>query len=105
MNNYNEELMKNIETRFKTTMIGSLAKFEEYFGDLWEEDNRNRLKYEKLWDQARNAILNNGNNQMRIALDELEDYFSMQSPKQLTFREKYRYKFYFNNNNDGDQSR
>jgi hypothetical protein len=88
-----------METRLKTTMIGSLAKFEEYFGYLWEEDNKNRLEYERLWDQTRNAILNNGNNQIRLALDELEEHFS-DGPRQSTFREKYKYKFYFNN---GDQ--
>jgi hypothetical protein len=99
MNNDQNEILKNIETRLKTTMIGSLAKFEEHFGYLWEEDNKNRLEYERLWDQTRNAILNNGNNQIRLALDELEEYFS-DSPRQATFREKYKYKFYFNN---GDQ--
>ena len=99
MNNDQNEILKNMETRLKTTMIGSLAKFEEHFGYLWEEDNKNRLEYDRLWDQTRNAILNNGNNQIRLALDELEDYFS-DSPRQNAFREKYKYKFYFNN---GDQ--
>lgn len=99
MNNDQNEILKNIETRLKTTMIGSLAKVEEYFGHLWEEDNNNRLEYERLWDQTRNAILNNGNNQIRLALDELEEYFLDRSPRP-SFREKYKYKFYFNN---GDQ--
>lgn len=99
MNNHDYDMLKNIETRFKTTMIGSLAKFEEYFGYLWEDDNKNRLEYEKLWEQTRNAILNNGNNQLRLALDELYAHLASRSSKS-TFQEKYKYKFYFNN---GDQ--
>lgn len=101
MNNNDYDMLKNIETRLKTTMIGSLAKFEEYFGHLWEEDNSKSLEYERLWDQTRNAILNNGNNQIRLALDELSSHFISKSPQRPTFKEKYRYKFYFNN---GDQT-
>ena len=99
MNNEDYDILKMIETRLKTTMIGSLAKFEEYFGHLWEENNKNQLEYEGLWEQTRNAILNNGNNQIRLALDELAAHFVSKSPKP-TFREKYKYKFYFNNNGD-----
>jgi hypothetical protein len=102
MNNQDDDILQFIETRIKTTMIGSLAKFEQYFGYLWEENSSKRLEYEELWEQARNAILNNGNHQIRLALDELVDFLENNPPKQnrKTFREKYRYKFYFNN---GDQ--
>jgi hypothetical protein len=101
MNNDSHDIIKDMETRLKTTMIGSLAKFEEYFGYLWEEDNKNRLEYEKLWEEARNAILNNGNNQIRLALENLTDFLedNRRGPK-TTFREKYRYKFYFKNGDD-----
>lgn len=99
MNSYDYDMLKKIETRFKTTMIGSLAKFEEYFGQLWEEDNKKRLEYEELWEQTRDAILNNGNNQLRLALDELSAHFAAQNPKPIV-KEKYRYKFNFNNNGD-----
>jgi hypothetical protein len=100
MDNNDYDMLKNIETRLKTTMIGSLAKFEEYFGHLWEDNNSKRLEYERLWDDTRNAILNNGNNQIRLALDELYSHFISKSPRPI-FKEKYRYKFNFNN--DGDQ--
>jgi hypothetical protein len=103
MHNPEQEIFKNIETRLKTTMIGSLAKFEEYFGYLWEEDNKNRLEYENLWEQARTSILNNGNNQIRLALDELEDFLErnhQSGPRINTFKQKYRYKFYFKNGED-----
>ena len=102
MNNKDYDLLKDIETRFKTTMIGSLAKFEQYFGHLWDNDSDEALEYEKLWDQARNAILNNGNNQIRLALDDLSDHLISNSKpsKPSNFREKYRYEFYFNKNGE-----
>ena len=103
MNNEDYDMLKDVETRIKTTMIGSLAKFEEYFGHLWEEDNKNRLEYENLWEQTRTSILNNGNNQIRLALDELEDFLDRNSkpgPKTSAFKQKYRYKFYFKNGED-----
>lgn len=99
MNNRDYDLLKDIETRFKTTMIGSLAKFEQYFGHLWENDSKSGLEYEKLWDQTRNAILNNGNNQIRLALEDLSNHLITNS-KPSNFKEKYRYKFYFNKNGD-----
>lgn len=104
MNNRDYDLLKDIETRFKTTMIGSLAKFEQYFGHLWDEDSKKGLEYEKLWDQARNAILNNGNNQIRLALEDLTNHLiaGSKSQKPSSFREKYRYKFYFKNGDNNE---
>jgi hypothetical protein len=96
MNN-KEELMREIETKIKTTMIGAIAQFEKYFGYLWEEDNINREKYEDLWEEARNNILNNGNNQIRSALRSLSDYLNN---RPSSFKEKYHYKFYFKDNQD-----
>jgi hypothetical protein len=47
MNDHKEQLLNNIEKRFKTTMIGALARFEESFGYLWEDDSSQRLMFEK----------------------------------------------------------
>lgn len=69
---------KNILTkRFQTTMIGALFEFEQNFGYLWgqdkddnsltEQEERFRLK----WENTRNQILNNGNNQLRKCLSDL----------------------------------
>jgi hypothetical protein len=103
MNNEAYEILKNMETRLKTTMIGSLAKFEENFGYLWENDNKNSLEYDRLWESTRNAILNNGNNQIRYALDELTDFLERNSQSdqpRANFRKQYKYKFYFKNGED-----
>ncbi len=88
----NEQLIHSIETKFKTTMIGALAKFEQNFAYLWEQDNINREKYEDLWEDTRNEILNNGNRQIRYAIKDLTDF--IYGPRQ-----KYNYKFYFNDQN------
>jgi hypothetical protein len=92
-----EQLINSIETKFKTTMIGALAKFEQNFAYLWENDNINREKYEDLWEDTRNDILNNGNRQIRYAIKDLSDFL-------YGSRQKYQYKFYFNddNQNKGD---
>lgn len=93
MNDKNN-IINEIEKRLKTTMIGSLAQFEKYFGYLWENDHANREKYEDLWETTRNNILNNGNHQTRLALKALGEYLY-----DTSFKEKYHYKFYFPNNN------
>lgn len=91
-----EQLIHSIETKFKTTMIGALAKFERNFAYLWENDSINREKYEDLWEDTRNEILNNGNRQIRYAIKDLTDFL-------YGARTKYNYKFYFNDqNNKGD---
>lgn len=79
--------------RFQTTMIGALHEFEKSFGYLWGHhklnDNdltENELKFLDLWDETRNRVLNNGNNQMRKAISDLNA-----AAGQVT---KYNYRFY-----------
>ena len=73
-----KRLMKNVERKFKTTMIGALASFEKYFGDLWGHDegelSDEQIKMKQFWEQARTEILNNGNSQLRIAQEEIAQY-------------------------------
>lgn len=93
------EILYNLEKRMKTTMIGALAKFEDNFAYLWEEDNVNQERYEDLWEQTRNDILNNGNHQIRSAIRELSEF--LYGPK-TNINQKYHYKFYFKNQNGDD---
>jgi len=73
-------LKKHVETKFKTTMIGALSKFEELFGSLWGhglQDNElgpEEIKWREAWQLARTEILNNGNNQLRAAQNEIDQY-------------------------------
>lgn len=74
-----DHVQKNILTkRFQTTMIGALFKFEQNFGYLWGQDKddekltQNEEKFRSKWEDTRNEILNNGNNQLRKCLADLE---------------------------------
>lgn len=56
--------------RIQTTMIGSLSKMENSFGHLWGHFKDGPLTEQEeifadLWDDTRNAILNQGNAQIR----------------------------------------
>lgn len=88
MNNITKDILTK---RFQTTMIGALYEFENNFGHLWgidEDDNKVTEKQEKLreiWEYTRNSILNNGNNQLRKCISDLE---------KTTDSVKYNYKFY-----------
>lgn len=85
--NRNEQLTRNYEkrrlkekiaTHIKTTMIGALSSFEDYFGDMWagEKEYEDLTEQEKeindLWEEVRTEILDKGNHQIRLALEELD---------------------------------
>lgn len=87
-----KDLQNIITKRFQTTMIGSLYEFEKAFGYLWGHDKDiNKPLTEKeeqflnLWEDTRNQILNNGNNQLRKAISEITKYKG---------NVKYNYNFY-----------
>lgn len=76
MNNEQEQILVK---RFQTTMIGALHEFEKSFGYLWghhKNDNEALTDKEEqfldLWEDTRNRILNNGNNQLRKSLAEIK---------------------------------
>jgi hypothetical protein len=75
-----ENSKKILTKRFQTTMIGALFEFEKNFGFLWGHDkDENELTEEELdlldrWDFCRNQILNNGNNQLRKGIADLDKY-------------------------------
>ena len=75
-----KRLIGSVERKFKTTMIGALASFEERFGSAWghgketadltAEESENR----GIWNDVRTDILNKGNNQLRAAQEEIAQY-------------------------------
>ena len=74
-----KKLISNIEKKFKTTMIGALARFEDVFGFLWGMNSeraltKNEQEWFDKWQIVRTEILNNGNNQLRACLDEIAQY-------------------------------
>ena len=87
----NEETKALLIKRFQTTMIGAIFEFEKTFGYLWgqhkEDENtltERELEFNDLWNDVRNRILNNGNNQLRKAIADLSRNTNI----------KYNYKFY-----------
>ena len=69
-----------IKKKFNTTIIGSLAAFEDQFGDLWghglptsdlDEDQR---YWRDIWMDTRSKILDNGNSNLRAAESEISQY-------------------------------
>jgi hypothetical protein len=95
-------LLNNVYKKFQTTMIGALARFEDKFGFLWDDNTQDAEKFDMLWEETRESILNNGNKQARSALTEISDYINGNSNK---VKQKYHYKFYLDDkNNQGDQS-
>lgn len=104
MNREEEDILNAMETRFKTLMIGSLSRFEKSFGYLWRHGDEPTTNSESLfrdkWEDLRTDLLNHGNNQIRLAMEELYDYFRLLN--------KYRYSYKFTitdkqNRNQGDR--
>jgi hypothetical protein len=65
-----------ISTKMRTAFIGALDTFEKAFGHLWGYNRDGELTAEQermseVWANARNDILNNGNNQLRAIKAEL----------------------------------
>jgi hypothetical protein len=96
-----QDLLNSIYRKFQTTMIGALARFEDNFGDLWDDDSEEADRFAAIWEDTRNSILNNGNKQARSAINEISDYLSGGLDNRV--KTKYHYKFYFDkNNNQGE---
>jgi len=69
-----------LKKKFDTTIIGSLAAFEERFGELWghglpmndlDEDQR---YWREVWMETRSKVLDNGNANLRAAQNEVSQY-------------------------------
>lgn len=96
MTNEEQELSDKIYKRFQTTMIGALARFENIFGYLWDEDTPQGDKYADMWEYARNSILNNGNKQARGAINDI-GYTFQKMNNNNKINNKYSYKFNLKN--------
>jgi hypothetical protein len=68
-----------IKKKILTATIGSLARFEKFFGHLWghgkEHISANEEQMLDLWEEARYEILNLGNQQIR-AIDKIFSNYS-----------------------------
>lgn len=105
MNYKEKQILSNIEKRLKTIMIGGLSKFEDSFGYLWNIDGEPRNDREKdmldSWEDMRNNLLNHGNNQIRLAMDELIDFINYKNK----FNHNYKFIFKDNDTNTTNEDR
>ena len=78
--NSKRRLLNNLKKKFDTTIIGSLAAFEDRFGELWghglptPELDEDQLYWREAWTDARSKILDNGNANLRAAQNEIAQY-------------------------------
>jgi hypothetical protein len=89
-NKHKRALLRAAETRFKTIMIGSIARVEDYFGYLWahgkDSPTERQEEFRVLWDELRNEILNHSNFHIRKGLDEIDEMLEIDDSR-------YEYKF------------
>lgn len=81
---FKEESRKRLDrivtTKMRTTFIGALQSFEDYFGYLWghnipeEELTDEQREFRDIWDQTRTEILNKSNGQLRALKTELANH-------------------------------
>lgn len=73
-------LANQISKRFTTAIIGSLDVIEKNLGEKWGKDkpisscSPEELALRESWAVIRKSILDHGNNQKRLLLDELNSY-------------------------------
>ncbi len=102
MNNQNKKgIINQVNRRFQTCIIGSLARFEDTFGYLWGHGSNKELtdkqqEFADMWEFVRTSILNHGNNQMRQAIDEIIDHIEQEN-------NLFRYNFIIKDKNSKEQ--
>jgi len=89
-----KRLMNNIKKKFNTTIIGSLAIFEEEFGEMWghgqpyEELDDEQVECREIWQEVREKILDAGHSNARAAQNELSQYSFTWNRYVMNFRVK-----------------
>lgn len=96
----NKNIEHLIRKKIQTTMIGSLARFEEGFGDIWghntDKPSQEQIRNRMIWERIRNEILDHGNNQIRKAISEIKGQDSFD-------KVKYSYYYKFNTHKENDR--
>lgn len=79
-------LISSIEKRFQTTMIGSLARVEDYLGFVWGHNKEmisiEQSDHRQIWQDLRDDILDHCNYQMRAALMDISKIVRKENSKQ-----------------------
>lgn len=74
----NAKVEEIIQKRLMTVCIFPIAELEKYFGHLWNHDEEDESKltkkeiyYDQLYEKFRKSVLDNGNNQIRKAIQDI----------------------------------
>jgi hypothetical protein len=98
--NESEDIIKEMEKRLRTVMIGAISRMETSFGYLWNHGDDPQTENQELfadkWEDLRLAILDHGNYQIRETVNQLRRYFDKKE------RYPYQYNFKINNKKQGD---
>jgi len=79
--NDRRELVSRLTTKLKTSFIGAIVRFEEFFGHLWGHNKpwdsltQSQVEMRNVWESCRHQILDNGNKQIRGMESELQDRY------------------------------
>tara|TARA_R100000315_G_C5234280_1_gene145531 strand:+ start:253 stop:645 length:393 start_codon:yes stop_codon:yes gene_type:complete len=75
-----KRLSNIVNTKIKTSFIGAISSCEKNFGFLWghgkddDDLNEQELEMKEIWEEVRTEILDNGNTQLRAAMNEIDNY-------------------------------
>ena len=78
--NSKRRLLNILKKKFDTTIIGSLAAFEENFGELWghglplQDIDEDQRYWRDAWMETRSKDLDNGNSNLRASQNEVAQY-------------------------------
>lgn len=75
MDKKQNQLIKNLEKKCTTIMIGSLVRFEQKFGYLWNSEDEAGDRYYDMWQDVRRDILNFGNHHTRDVVENIYKFF------------------------------
>ena len=91
-----EALIDSIERRFKTTIIGSLARVEDHLGFVWGHDQDmisiDQSDNRQIWQDLREDILDHGNYQLRATLTDIRKFIQDYNKSTVAFTEEYKMK-------------
>ena len=72
-----KKIIKLIQSRIRTTMIGAISSIEEFFGFLWNASDlsdEDKQKMLQIFLQTRSNILDKGNVQIRNIENDLDKF-------------------------------
>lgn len=85
------DLADSIEKKFKTSMIGSLSRIEDYLGFVWGHDKEmlsvQQADNRQLWQDLREDILDHCNYQMRSALTDIRKFVQKEQKANVAYTE------------------